>query len=211
MALSSSAAGDLADAPRHRPFDDLQALLTGALLAALGVLLFRQAGLVPGGTVGLALLLHYSASVDLSWALLAVNAPFYLLACLRMGREFTIKTLAAVGLVAVFTWLLPMGLAIQSLAPPLAAVLGGLVCGMGMLVLFRHKASLGGFNVLVLYLQQKLGWSAGKTQLALDACIVLGGGQLVGDLSRVGSSVLAVVTLNLVIAVNHRPGRYLAA
>lgn len=66
-------------------------------------------------------------------------------------------------------------------------------------------------SLLVLYLQQKLGWSAGKTQMAFDAVIVLGGGLLVSDLSRVGSSVLAVVTLNLVLAVNHRPGRYLTA
>jgi uncharacterized membrane-anchored protein YitT (DUF2179 family) len=211
MALSSSTAGDLTRSPRHRLFDDLQALLTGALLAAFGVLLFRQAGLVPGGTVGLALLLHYGVEVELSWALLAANAPFYVLASLRMGREFTLKTLLAVGLLALFAWLLPMGVAIESLAPPLAAVLGGLLCGVGMLVLFRHKASLGGFNVLVLYLQQRFGWSPGKTQMGLDALIVLGGGLLVADLSRVGSSVLAVVTLNLVLAINHRPGRYLVS
>lgn len=103
MALSSSAAGKLAGAPTHRLFDDLQALLTGTLLAAFGVLLFRQAGLVPGGTMGLALLLHYRTNIELSWALLAANAPFYLLACLRMGREFTLKTLGAVGLLALFT------------------------------------------------------------------------------------------------------------
>lgn len=47
--------------------------------------------------------------------------------------------------------------------------------------------------------------------MVLDALIVLGGGLLVADLARVGSSVLAVVTLNLVLAINHRPGRYLAA
>ena len=211
MASSSSAVAGRAQAPRHKLFDDLQALLTGALLAGFGVLLFREAGLVPGGTVGLALLLHYVVKVDLSWTLLAANAPFYLLACLRMGREFTIKTLCAVGLLALFAWLLPMGLAIRSLAPPLAAVLGGLMCGMGMLVLFRHNASLGGFNVLVLYLQQRFGFSPGKTQMALDALIVSGGGLLVADLPRIGSSVLAVVTLNLVLAINHRPGRYLGA
>ncbi len=193
---------------RHAAFEDLLALLTGTLLAALGLVLFQQAGLVTGGTVGLSLLLHYTAHVPLPIALLLVNAPFYGLACLRMGREFTLKTLLAVSLMSLFAWLLPQGLAVARIDPVVAAVLGGLLCGVAILVLFRHRASLGGLNVLALYLQERLGWSAGKVQMGLDALIVLGGGLLVADLPRVLASVLAVVVLNLVLAVNHRPGRY---
>ncbi|MBI5279251.1 MAG: YitT family protein [Burkholderiales bacterium] len=194
--------------PRHPYLEDLQALLTASLLAALGIMLFRHAGLVPGGTVGIALLLHYATSIDLGWALLVANAPFYALACFRMGREFTVKTLAAVALMALFTMWLPQGLSFQNLSAPLAALLGGLLCGVSILVLFRHKASLGGLNVLVLYLQERFGWSPGKVQMGLDALVVLGGGLLVADASRIGASIIAVVTLNMVLAVNHRPGRY---
>lgn len=207
--MPPSSATLAAPAPaRHAASEDLLALLTGTLLAALGLVLFQQAGLVTGGTVGLSLLLHYASPVPLPIALLLVNAPFYGLACLRMGREFTLKTLLAVGLMALFAWLLPQGLAITRIAPIVAAVLGGLLCGVAILVLFRHRASLGGLNVLALYLQERWGWSAGKVQMGLDAAIVLGGGLLVADLPRVLASVLAVVVLNLVLAVNHRPGRY---
>ena len=196
---------------RHRAYEDAQALLTGTLLAGLGIVLFNQAGLLTGGTVGLALLLNYSAGMDLSLAMLVVNAPFYALACLRMGREFTLKTLAAVALTALFVRLLPHGLSFTHLSPVLAAVLGGLLAGMGMLVLFRHQASLGGLNVLAIYLQEKSGLSAGKTQLALDVAILAAGGLLLGDLLRLASSLLAIVVLNGVLAINHRPGRYRTA
>jgi uncharacterized membrane-anchored protein YitT (DUF2179 family) len=91
----------------------------------------------------------------------------------------------------------------------LAAVLGGLLCGTGMLILFRHRASLGGLNVMVLYLQERLGWRAGKVQMLLDSLIVLGG-LVVADVPRVALSVLGAVVLNLTLAINHRPGRYLA-
>jgi len=194
----------------HRLHEDVQALLTGTLLAALGIVLFNQAGLLAGGTVGLALVLNYTTGLDLSLAMLAANAPFYALACLRMGREFTLKTLAAVALAALFVHLLPAGLAFTRLSPWVAAVLGGLLAGVGMLVLFRHRASLGGFNVLVLFLQDR-GWSAGKVQMALDAAILAAGGALVADATRAAASILAVIVLNLVLAINHRPGRYLAA
>lgn len=192
----------------HRLHEDLLALLTGSLLAALGIVLFNQAGLLAGGTVGLALLLNYATGLELSLAILAVNAPFYALACLRMGREFTFKTLLAVGLASLFVHLLPRGMVFTHVSPLLAAVLGGLLAGMGMLVLFRHRASLGGINVLVLYLHEKFGWGVGKVQMVLDSTILLGGALMIADLPRAGASVLAVAVLNLVLAVNHRPGRY---
>jgi uncharacterized membrane-anchored protein YitT (DUF2179 family) len=182
--------------------------MTGTLLAALGIVLFNQAGLLAGGTVGLALVMHYATGLELSLAMLLVNAPFYALACLRMGREFTLKTLAAVALAALFVHLLPRGISFTHLSPPLAAVLGGLLAGMGMLVLFRHRASLGGLNVLVIHLQEKLGWSAGKVQLVLDAMILAGGASMLGDFEQLASSMLAVIVLNLVLAINHRAGRY---
>lgn len=190
------------------PFDDLQALLTGSLLAALGIVLFNQAGLLAGGTVGLALLINYSTGLELSLAMLASNTPFYVLACLRMGRSFTAKTLAAVGVTALLAHLLPRGIEFAHLSPPLAALLGGLLAGIGMLILFRHGGSLGGLNVLVLFLQDKFGWRAGKVQMGLDAAILLGGALYLSDAARAASSLLGVLVLNLVLILNHRPGSY---
>lgn len=194
---------------RHRPHEDAQALVTGTLLVALGVMLFGQAGLLTGGTAGIAFLLHYATGVSFSVAFFAVNLPFYAFAWRRMGAAFTLKTFAAVALLSLFAWLLPRGLAISHVEPALAAVLGGLLCGPGMLILFRHRASLGGLNVVVLYLQERFGWRAGTLQMALDALIVLAAFG-VADVSRVLLSVLGGVVLNLTLAVNHRPGRYMA-
>jgi uncharacterized membrane-anchored protein YitT (DUF2179 family) len=194
---------------RHRPYEDLQALVTGTLFVALGVVMFNQAGLLTGGTVGLALLAHYASGMDFAPAYFLVNLPFYVLAWMRMGAAFTLKTFMAVALLSLLAHLLPLGLAFQHLSPVLAAILGGLLCGTGMLILFRHRASLGGFNVLVLYLQERFGWRAGKVQMVLDSLIVLGG-LVVADVPRVALSVLGAVVLNLTLAVNHRPGRYLA-
>jgi len=197
------------DVDRHRPYEDLQALVTGTLFVALGVVMFNQAGLLTGGTVGVELLAHYASGLDFAPAYFLVNLPFYVLAWMRMGAAFTVKTFVAVALLSLLAHLLPLGLAFQHLAPVLAAILGGLLCGTGMLILFRHRASLGGFNVLVLYLQERFGWRAGKVQMVLDSLIVLGG-LVVADVPRVALSVLGAVVLNLTLAINHRPGRYLA-
>lgn len=191
--------------------DDVQGLVTGTLFAALGIFLMKSAGLVPGGLVGLALLAHYASGFDLGLILFLVNVPFYALAWTRMGRGFTLRTALAVTLLSALSWWLPRAVTLQQIDGPLAAVLGGLLCGAGMLIIFRHGASLGGLNVLVLRLQDRFGWPAGKSQMVIDALIVLGGGWYAADARQLALSVLAVVAVNLALVYNHRPGRYSAA
>ena len=50
--------------PRHHYLEDAQALLTGTLLFALAILILRQAGLLTGGTAGVAFLAHYTSGVS---------------------------------------------------------------------------------------------------------------------------------------------------
>lgn len=197
-------------AGRHRPYEDLQALATGTLFVGLGLVLLAQARLLTGGTAGLALLLHYATGWEFAWCFFGVNLPFYGLAWWRMGAAFTLKTVLAVASLSLVAYLLPRGIAFGPVSPLLAAVLGGLLCGAGMLMLFRHRASLGGFNVVALYLQERFGWRAGTVQMVLDGLVVGVGGLLQADPARLGWSVLAAVVLNLSLAINHRPGRYRA-
>ena len=194
--------------PRHRPYEDVLALLTGTLFTAFGLVMFGHTGLLTGGTTGIAFVLHYALGWNFGLVLFVVNVPFYVLAWRRMGRLFTLKTVAAVALLSVWVNVLPRVVSFQTLSPVFTALMGGLMMGVGMLMLFRHRASLGGFNILVLFLQERFGWRAGKLQMAMDACIVLGSFALVGW-QQVALSVLGAVVLNQTLAINHQPGRYL--
>jgi uncharacterized membrane-anchored protein YitT (DUF2179 family) len=195
-------------ASQHTAFEDAQAILTGALFIALGVAMFAQAGLLTGGTAGLAFLIHYATGWRFGVVFFVINVPFYVLALRAMGWTFTVKTFCAVAALSLFSELMPLVLRFDFLQPVYAGVMGGFLIGAGLLMLFRHKASLGGINILALYLQQRHGWRAGKVQMAIDSLIVLAALGLV-DLWLIALSVLGAVALNLVVAVNHRPGRYL--
>ena len=201
--------GAVAESSKHSIIEDVQAIASATLIIALGVMVFKTAGLITGGTTGLALLLHYITGWRFGLLLFVVNLPFYWLAWQKIGVDFTLKTFISVGLLSVWSELLPNWLLFAKINPWFAAVLAGLLVGIGLLMLFRHQASLGGVGILAVYLQKSRGWRAGYVQLCVDAVIILCA-FLVTTPTQVGISIIGAVVLNILLAINHKPGRYIA-
>ncbi|WP_394241902.1 YitT family protein [Vibrio astriarenae] len=192
---------------KHTNKEDWIAIVTGTFLVAQGVFFLQNADLLTGGTTGLALLL--SQIVPLSFGVLyfSCNIPFYLMAWQRFGRRFAINSAISGGLVSIFADHLHLVITVDRINPVYCAIAGGLLMGLGMLILFRHRSSLGGFNVLCLFVQDKFGISVGKTQMAIDATILIASSLFVTPWV-IGLSVLGAVMLNLVLGMNHKPTRY---
>lgn len=196
------------DAVKHSLHEDAAALILGTGLVALGTVLYTEATLATGGTAGITFLAHYLTGIGFGTIFFIINLPFYVFAVLRMGWAFTIRTFLAVLLVSTFVTIFPRFISFSALDPIFAAIAGGALMGMGILILFRHRTSLGGINILALYVQDRLGWSAGYFQLAVDV-VVLAAALFVLDWYNVALSMLGALVLNLMIAVNHRADRYM--
>lgn len=196
-------------AQRHSWFDDAQGLVTGVLFVAVALMLLKTAGLMTGGTAGIAFVLHYATGAPFGWLFFAVNLPFYVLAWRRLGPRFTVKTVLAVSLLAWLSEQMPAWLQLGRVEPWFAAVAGGLLLGAAFIILFRHRTSLGGLNVLVLWLQDRFGWRAGLVQGGVDLLILLAALPWL-DGRRALWSVVGALAMNLALAVNHKPGRYAA-
>ena len=195
---------------KHTFVEDLQGIVAGTVLFSLGATLLGQAHLVTGGAVGLALYLHYVTGVGVGWLIFVINLPFYYLAFRRMGRAFVVKTIATVALLSVLTNWMPTLMPLERIHPLYESALGGLLMGVGLLILFRHRSSVGGFGILALYLQEQKGWRAGNIQLLIDAAILALSATTIAPLSVVISAASAIV-LNMTLSINHRPDRYIAA
>lgn len=193
----------------HTWLEDTVALLSATALAALGVGFFADARLLTGGTAGLALLLSYHAGLAFGPAMVLVNLPFLALGAWYKGWRFVARSALAVGLLAGFSELQRRLLVIDVASPLWSAALGGLLVGVALLMLFRHRASLGGVNILALWAQERWGWRAGWVQMGLDGAIVLAA---IGTATTevVVASLLGALVLNASLALNHRPGRYVA-
>lgn len=192
----------------HTVLEDILGLLSGTFAVALGLSLLRAAGAVTGGTAGLSLLVDYASPWPF-WLIYAlINLPFAALAIWKKGWNFTIRTTLSIGLVSTFSALNPLYLPIGDVEPIYATLAGNLLCGIGMLILFRHRSSLGGVTIIALVVQDRTGFRAGWTMMIFDVLIVTAA-LLVVPWQSVLLSAAGVVLLNLVLALNHRPGRYI--
>jgi len=199
------------DQPSRQPhswFDDAQGFLIGTVLSSLGVALFSAGGLMTSGTAGIAFLLHYLTGWGVGLMFFVINLPFFALAFWRMGWVFAAKSLTSVALLGLMVDLQPHVIQFVTIEPVYAAVAGGLLLGMGVLAFVRHGSSLGGINILAVYLQQTRGIRAGKLQMVIDVLITIAA-FLVLPVDRVLYSILGAVLLGAVLAINHKPGRYM--
>lgn len=203
-------AGTLADdrAYHHSLAEDVQGMVLATLVASLGLAVFAQGGLMIGGMAGVSFLLHYALGWNFGLLFVLVNLPFYWIAVRRMGWEFTLKTFLAVGACGLLSDLLPRWAGWSHMTGLYSALVGGALCGLGVLFFIRHRASLGGVGVLAVYLQRERGISAGKVQLAFDTVLMVAAFFVLSPAKVLYSAVGAVV-LSLVLMFNHRPHRYM--
>ncbi|MQQ08429.1 YitT family protein [Epibacterium sp. SM1979] len=180
---------------------DVQGLTIGVILCALGILFLKSAGLVTGQAAGLALLLSYVLPWEFGVLFFAVGAPFLVLAWGRRGPVFTLRTLIVVIGISLSVEALGRVVLIADPGRPLAALLGGVLIGIGVLAVFRHNASAGGLSILSLVIEQKTGIKAGWVQLGVDGLIFLAA-CFVLEPTQVAYSFVAAALMNLIIIWN---------
>jgi uncharacterized membrane-anchored protein YitT (DUF2179 family) len=199
----------MADARRHTPLEDAQGLVFGTAATAFAVHLLTSAGLMTGQIAGLAVLVSYLTGWAFGLVFFVINLPFYALAAVQVGVAFALKTFAAVAVLSAISLALPALVTFETVEPLTAALLFGVIAGLGLLALFRHGMSLGGVSIVGFWLQDRFGWKAGWVQLGFDAVLFAAALFVLPPLLVLWSLAGAAV-MNLILAVNHRRDRYIA-
>ncbi|MFT2112040.1 YitT family protein [Marinomonas sp. 2405UD68-3] len=178
-------------------------ILEGCLLAALGLHILNSAGYLISGTAGLSFLALQFFDFTFGQTFFLLNLPFYILAWQSLGWRFTLRTFLSVSLLSGLSELLRLYVTIE-MNPILSSTFGGMLVGFGLIILFRHNASLGGLNILAVCLERKFNIHSGKTTLAADL-VVLVLAVSVLDGSSLAFSFLAFLMLSSIIGRYHKP------
>ncbi len=106
------------DPAKHSPIEDVQGIVTGSIVSALGFYILNKVGLLTGGTAGVSRFLSITPSASaLACLFFLVNLPFYYLSFRRLGLAFSVKTFISIGLVSVLTELESRWMVIDSVNP----------------------------------------------------------------------------------------------
>jgi uncharacterized membrane-anchored protein YitT (DUF2179 family) len=192
---------------RHSIFDDLFGLLSGSILFSVGLSILHSSGVLTGGAAGLALLIANNTGAQVGTIYLLIGIPFFFLALWKKGWRFTLRSTLNVAFVSYLTNEMPKIFVLQIENKFVATIIANVLLGVGMIVIFRHFSSLGGFNVIALLAQERLNIKAGYVQLGLDGVVLLIGLSFYSPqivlISLVGDGIL-----NMCLAINHRSDRY---
>ena len=183
------------------------ATVGGSAVFALGFALFLQPNdMNAGGISGLAQviveLLDFGSVGLLS---VIINLPLFLLGGLKIGRKFfagsALGMLLSSLLIDVFA-LIPFPV----LEPLVAALYGGVLCGLGLGVVFVSGTSTGGSDILVRLLKLRMrNVPIGQISMGFDVVVVILTGLVFGDVTKALYTGVAVfVTGQVIDAVVYR-------
>lgn len=164
----------------------LPATIVGSTIFALGFALFLQPNeLNAGGISGLAMvavkLMGFGSVGTLS---ILINLPLFLLGGLKIGKRFFVGSLLGMLLSSV---LIDAFAVIQfpKTEPLLATMYGGVLCGLGLGVVFFFGASTGGSDILIRLLKLRYrNVPIGQISMVFDGAVVVLTGLAFGDVSK---------------------------
>jgi len=164
----------------------IAATIVGSTVFALGFSLFLGPNdMNAGGISGLAQIIVELLGVGSVGTLsILINLPLFILGGIKIGKRFFAGSLLGMVLSSVlidaFAWI-----HIPSPEPLIAVLYGGVLCGLGLGVVFAAGTSTGGSDILVRLLKLRYrNVPIGQISMTFDAVVVLLTGIVFQDVSK---------------------------
>jgi len=151
-------------------------VVLGNMLYALAVKLFLlPAGLITGGTTGIALAVNHVCGLPVPVFVLVFNVAMLILGFVLLGRAFAVTTV-----VSTFVYPMALGLFDRVLGDVvvtqdilLCTLFSGLGIGAALGVVIRSGASTGGMDIPPLVLNKYMGIPVSVSMYVFDFCILV--------------------------------------
>lgn len=159
--------------PLLNVFLDYFSIIVGSAIVAISFnVLLLPNEVASGGVSGISTILKGVFGWKPAFVQWAFNIPLFIAGLVLLGRNFGIKT--AVGTVFLpFVVYLTESWQPWTLNPLLGALIGGIMVGLGLGIVFRGKASTGGTDLAAQIITKFTGMTLGTSVALIDGMIVL--------------------------------------
>ena len=156
-------------------FIDVLVIVLGCFIYSLGVNLFlTNAKLVSGGVTGIALILQYISDIPSGVTVFLLNIPLFFVSYKFLSKRFTLYT--AIGMVSISLSLIltkPLSSLVQVNDMLLYCIYGGVLCGVGMGLVFYRNGSTGGIDIITMVIRKNYSnFEIGKLNFGFNLIIV---------------------------------------
>src|SRR5215471_15296640 len=149
---------------------DIAFLLAGVLSAGFGLRGFLIPNdFIDGGVMGISLLIHEKTNFTLAFLIIIINLPFIILAWHQINRSFSLKSAAAIALLALAVAVIPYPVVTNDKL--LIAVFGGFFLGAGIGLTIRGGGVIDGTEILAIFFNRKSSLSVGEFILLFNILI----------------------------------------
>ncbi|KAB7730097.1 DUF2179 domain-containing protein [Rudanella paleaurantiibacter] len=155
---------------RLRLLKDLGFLCAGVLCAGMGLKGFLLPNdFLDGGAMGIALLLEVTTGVELALLVVVVNLPFIWMGYRQISIGFAIRTIIAIGLLAICLVVVPYPLVTTDKL--LISVFGGFFLGAGIGLAIRGGGVLDGTEVLAIWISRRSPLTVGDVIMVINVLV----------------------------------------
>ena len=149
-------------------------IILGCVLYAVGFRFFLYPNnITSGGVVGTAMIVNQLTGLPVGVMTILLNVPLFLVAWRHFGLDFLIGSLAGMGLSSVLVDLFAGFGIVATSDPMLASVIGGVIKGAGLGIIYYVGATTGGIDIVVKILRRRLASvNFGTIMLLLDTGII---------------------------------------
>jgi uncharacterized membrane-anchored protein YitT (DUF2179 family) len=188
---------------------DYMYITLGLFLYAFGLMGFiKPAGVVTGALAGVGLIIEYATkgAVPLQVTYFSVNIVLLFIALKVLGFKFMAKTIYGV---LVLTFLISVMAKVITKPiipnePLMAALIGAMMCGAGIGLIFNSNGSAGGTDIVVAIINKYKNMAFGRAMLLCDFVIISSSYFVLNDVIKVihGLFVMGVTTYTIDLVIN---------
>jgi uncharacterized membrane-anchored protein YitT (DUF2179 family) len=145
-------------------------VLLGVASAGFGLKGFLMPNkFIDGGVTGISLLANAKTGFPLAALIILLNVPFIILGWQQISREFSVKSVIAISLLAIAIAVIPYPVVTNDKL--LIAVFGGFFLGAGIGLSIRGGAVIDGTEILAIFLSRKKSLSVGDFIMVFNIII----------------------------------------
>ena len=181
----------------------------GLVLYAIGLIGFIKPGeVVTGGLTGITLLIEYGTDgrIPLQYSYFLINVALLAAALKILGLKFLLKTIYSVIMLTLL-----ITVARQFITEPLipdepimSAIIGGMMCGAGIGLVFNANGSTGGTDIIVAVINKYKNIAFGRGMMLCDFIIICCSYIVFQDFIKIvhGLIVMGVMTYTIDLVIN---------